>query len=539
MDVKSAFLYGKIEEEVYVYQPPSFEDLNFPDKVYKVEKALYGLHQASKAWYETLSTYLLDNGFLRYLKGQPKLGLWYPKDSPFDLEAYSDSDYAETSLDKKYTTEGCQFLDKRLVIAKDGRCFVDTSEVTTGNTLLNTARLTTAGQRPFNLVADETVHKKRDDRMERAATTTSSLEADLDMKSTTGGCQFLGKWLILWKCKKQTIVANSTTKAEYATEKVKRVNDQEQIQALVDKKKVIITEDNIRSDLRFDDAEGTMCLPSEEIFKGLARMGMIKEIDQDDKIALDDDTQGRKSDDEMFGVNDLSGDEVVTTVANKISVAPTIDVTEDAATKVTTVVPTPRAKGIVFHEQKQSHIPTVSSSKDKGKAKMIESKVTIKKKDQMRMDEEAQQDEETNISWDNTQAIMEDDILLVKRPQAREKEEFSKVQKARLLVDLIEKRKKHFTALRAQEKRNKPPIKAQIRSHMCTYLRNMGGYKHSHLKGRSYDEVKNLFDREMRKINSFIAMDLEAQKSSGKEAQESSTKKQQKVLNLAFLRSKR
>ncbi|GJR03079.1 putative ribonuclease H-like domain-containing protein [Tanacetum coccineum] len=65
MDVKSAFLYGKIEEEVYVCQPPGFEDPNFPDRVYKVEKALYGLHQAPRAWYETLSTYLLDNEFQR------------------------------------------------------------------------------------------------------------------------------------------------------------------------------------------------------------------------------------------------------------------------------------------------------------------------------------------------------------------------------------------------------------------------------------------------------------------------------------------
>ncbi|GKC16225.1 ribonuclease H-like domain-containing protein, partial [Tanacetum coccineum] len=54
---------GLIEEEVYVCQPPGFEDPNFPDRVYKVEKALYGLHQAPRAWYETLSTYLLDNGF--------------------------------------------------------------------------------------------------------------------------------------------------------------------------------------------------------------------------------------------------------------------------------------------------------------------------------------------------------------------------------------------------------------------------------------------------------------------------------------------
>ncbi|GJT16257.1 putative ribonuclease H-like domain-containing protein [Tanacetum coccineum] len=219
MDVKSAFLYGKIEEEVYVCQPLGFEDPDFPDRVYKVEKALYRLHQAPRAWYETLSTYLLDNRFqrgkidktlfirwdkglqvkqkedgifisqdkyvteilkkfgftdvktastpmetqkpllkdedgeevdvhlyrsmigslmyltssrpdimfavcacaryqvnpkvshlhavkriFRYLKGQPKLGLWYPKDSPFDLVAYTDSDYAGASLDRKSTT---------------------------------------------------------------------------------------------------------------------------------------------------------------------------------------------------------------------------------------------------------------------------------------------------------------------------------------------------------------------------------------------------------------------------------------------------
>ncbi|GKB24905.1 putative ribonuclease H-like domain-containing protein [Tanacetum coccineum] len=179
MDVKSTFLYGTIEEEVYVCQPLGFKDLQFPGKVYKVEKALYGLHQAPRAWYETLSTYLLENGFRRgaidktnssrrtkvmqrddgifisqdkfqvtpktshlhvvkmisrYLKGHPKLGLWYPRDSLFDLEAFSDYDYAGASLDRK---------------------------------------------------------------------------------STTGGCQFLGKRLISWKCKKQTIVANPTTKVEY------------------------------------------------------------------------------------------------------------------------------------------------------------------------------------------------------------------------------------------------------------------------------------------------------------------------------------
>nr|GEX96466.1 putative ribonuclease H-like domain-containing protein [Tanacetum cinerariifolium] len=63
MDVKSAFLYGTIDEKVYVMQPPRFQDPAFPAKVYKVEKAMYGLHQAPRAWYGTLSKYLLKNGF--------------------------------------------------------------------------------------------------------------------------------------------------------------------------------------------------------------------------------------------------------------------------------------------------------------------------------------------------------------------------------------------------------------------------------------------------------------------------------------------
>nr|GEY66599.1 putative ribonuclease H-like domain-containing protein [Tanacetum cinerariifolium] len=65
MNVKTIFLYDTIEEEVYVSQPPGFVDPEFPDRVYKVKKALYGLHQAPRAWSKTLSTYLLDNGFRR------------------------------------------------------------------------------------------------------------------------------------------------------------------------------------------------------------------------------------------------------------------------------------------------------------------------------------------------------------------------------------------------------------------------------------------------------------------------------------------
>nr|GEU68009.1 uncharacterized mitochondrial protein AtMg00810-like [Tanacetum cinerariifolium] len=173
----------------------------------------------------------------RYLKGKPHLGLWYPKDSPFDLVAYSDSDYAGVSLDRK---------------------------------------------------------------------------------STTGGCQFLGCRLISWQCKKQTVVATSSTEAEYVatasccvqvlwiqnqlldyctikyaltvnpniyvscikqfwtTVAVKKVNDVIRMQALVYKKKVGVTEARIREALRLDYAEGVECLPNKEIFAELARMGYEK-----------------------------------------------------------------------------------------------------------------------------------------------------------------------------------------------------------------------------------------------------------------------
>ena len=63
MDVKSAFLNGYINEEVYVEQPPGFEDDKKPDHVYKLNKALYGLKQAPRAWYERLRDFLLSKGF--------------------------------------------------------------------------------------------------------------------------------------------------------------------------------------------------------------------------------------------------------------------------------------------------------------------------------------------------------------------------------------------------------------------------------------------------------------------------------------------
>ncbi|GJY60887.1 hypothetical protein Tco_0461544 [Tanacetum coccineum] len=85
----------------------------------------------------------------------------------------------------------------------------------------------------------------------------------------------------------------------------------------------------------------------------------------------------------------------------------------------------------------------------------------------------------------------------------------------------MNKRKKHFAMLRAEEKRRKPPTKAQKRNQMFTYLKNMGGYKHNQLKSKSFKKIQKMFENEMRRVNTFIPMDSEVVKSK-KEIKESS-----------------
>ncbi|GJU97007.1 retrovirus-related pol polyprotein from transposon TNT 1-94 [Tanacetum coccineum] len=108
MDVKSAFLYGKIEEEVYVCQPPRFKDPDFPNRVYKVEKALYGLHQAPRA------CVCDDSNIFGFTKKVLALSLrkMLPPFKKFKLSsmAFTDSDYARVKMDRKSTTGGWQFL---------------------------------------------------------------------------------------------------------------------------------------------------------------------------------------------------------------------------------------------------------------------------------------------------------------------------------------------------------------------------------------------------------------------------------------------
>ncbi|GJR27139.1 putative ribonuclease H-like domain-containing protein [Tanacetum coccineum] len=127
------------------------------------------------------------------------------------------------------------------------------------------------------------------------------------------------------------------------------------------------------------------------------------------------------------------------------------------------------------------------------------------------------QEEEDNIalivSWDNTQAMMEADFELAQRLQTEEQGEITIEERSRLFVELMNKRKKHFAMLRAEEKRRNPQTKAQKNNQMSTILKNMDGYKHHQLKSKSYKEIQKLFDNEIRRVNTFIPMDSEEVKS--------------------------
>ncbi|GKE62496.1 retrovirus-related pol polyprotein from transposon TNT 1-94 [Tanacetum coccineum] len=112
MDVKSAFLNGKLKEEVYVKQPPSFESSEFPDYVCKLDKAFYGLEQAPKAWYDTLSTFLIQNKFaigridntlfIYKSKGDVLLAQVYVDDIIFSSTSYKLCKQFEKPITKKF-----------------------------------------------------------------------------------------------------------------------------------------------------------------------------------------------------------------------------------------------------------------------------------------------------------------------------------------------------------------------------------------------------------------------------------------------------
>ncbi|GKF09987.1 hypothetical protein Tco_0044211, partial [Tanacetum coccineum] len=193
----------------------------------------------------------------------------------------------------------------------------------------------------------------------------------------------------------------------------------------------------------------------------------------------------------------------------------------------------------------------------KGKAKIVEEPMKLKKKDQERIDkevaaklqaefdkeariarEEAERLEQANIalinSWDNVQAMIKADQLLAERLQSREQEELTKEEKARLFMQLLKKKRKHFAAKRAKEKRNRPPTQDQQRNLYTTYLNNMEWYTLKQLKGFKFEVIKDMFNKAFKRVNTFIDYKTElveehSKKAEAEIAQESNEKVEAEV----------
>ncbi|GJU05314.1 hypothetical protein Tco_1121744 [Tanacetum coccineum] len=204
----------------------------------------------------------------------------------------------------------------------------------------------------------------------------------------------------------------------------------------------------------------------------------------------------------QVSTTDMGDEGIITAKIDELTLAQTLIEIKAAKPKVvitaaiTTTTTRPKARGVVVQEPSEfrtSSKAQPSKSKDKGKAIMIEPEVPLKKKDQVALDEDLAR----NIQAQLDAEIIEEERLLAERLQTREREELTDEEKGKLFKELIEKRRKHFATLRAQEKRNKPPTKAQKRSQMSTYLKHMGGYKYKQLMGKSYDEIQKLNEKKV------------------------------------------
>nr|GEW03006.1 retrovirus-related Pol polyprotein from transposon TNT 1-94 [Tanacetum cinerariifolium] len=610
MDFKSVFLYRKIEEEVYVCQPLEFKGLDFPNKVNKVKKALYGLHQAPRAWYETLSIYVLYNGFHRrkidttlfirrykddillvqvyvddiifgstkkelcnafekmthekfqmssmgeltfflglqvkqkqdgifisqdkydedgekadvhmyrsmigslmyltssrpdimfavcacarhkvnpkvshlhavkmifkYLKGQPKFDLWYSKDSPFDLVAYIDSDYAGASLDRKSTTgdknvadlltKAFDFWTTAMAKTINGegqlQALVDGKKVIiTESTKKQKPRKTkrkdtelpqTSG--PTTNVADEAVNEEMGDSLVvvSGVNTPGSDKDSLKLKELMELCTTL----------QSRVLALETTKTTQANEinslkrRVKKLKKKQRLRTHKLKRlyKVGLTA-RVES---FDD--------DEDLGEDASKYGRISDIDTDEGTSL-----VSTHDEQMFDVDqDLGGEEVFVAQQDENVVEKEVDV---AQVQVTTAATTPT---ISIDEPEKSTTTTATAtatataipkpkSQDKGKSKMIEEPVKLKKKDEIMLDEEValKLQEELQVEFEKEQRLA--NYQLAERLQVEEQQELNDKENAKLFMQLLEKRRKFFAAKRSEENRNKPPTQAQQRKIM-------------------------------------------------------------------------
>ncbi|GJU15662.1 putative ribonuclease H-like domain-containing protein [Tanacetum coccineum] len=341
---------------------------------------------------------------------------------------------------------------------------------------------------PSDNVADEVVHKELGDSLVRAATTASSLEAEQDSGGGPRCQETMGDTIAQTRFENVSKHSNDSLLARVLIWRRQKTTQHNEIASLKRRVKKLEKKNRSRT----------------HRLKRLYKVGLTARVESsDDEESLGEDAskQGR--------IDAIDADEEITLVsaAGDIVSAASAATTVSAATTTTATITTvdditlaqaleemkstkPKQKGVVIQEL--------------GKGILMK---PVKKKDQILLDEEtalnlqaefdeeerlarekAEKEQEANIAlietWDDIQAKIDVDHQLAERLQAQEQEELSVKEKATLFQQLLEKRRKHFAAKRAEEKRNKPPTKAQQRKIMCTYLKNMEGYKLKDLKSK-------------------------------------------------------
>ncbi|GKC43348.1 hypothetical protein Tco_1061070 [Tanacetum coccineum] len=401
-------------------------------------------------------------------------------------------------------------------------------------------------------VTDEAVYKELGDSFVRAATTASSLEATQDSGNIT-------------KTRSKATPNESSSLRTTSGGGPRRVKKLEKKRSSRTHKLKRLYKVGLTARVESSSNEKDL---GEDASKQGRRINDIH-VDKDITLVnVQDD-----ADKEMFDVDALNGEEVFVAGQNENVVEEVVDAAQVSTAATTVTITTkeitlaqalealktskPKVKGIVFQEPSTTTtITTISSqqSQDKGKGIMIEEPVKpMKKKVQIMLDEEAalklqaefdeeerlarekaEKEKEANIAlieeWDDIQAKIDADHQLAERLQAQEQEELSDAEKATLFQQLLEKRRKHFAAKRAEERRNKPPTKAQQRQIMCTYLKNMEGYKLKDLKSKGFDSIQEMFDRAFKRVNTFEDFRTELvegkEKRAGEELIQESSKKQ-------------
>ncbi|GJX49620.1 uncharacterized mitochondrial protein-like protein [Tanacetum coccineum] len=308
----------KIEEEVVCICPTTgSKDPDFPDRVYKVEKALYGLHQAPRAWYETLSTYLLDNGFqrgkidktlfIKRHKGDILLVQVYVDDIIFGSTKKELCNAFEKLMHEKFQMSSMGeltfFLGLQVQQKKDGIFisqdkYVDEILKKFGFTEVKTASTPMETQKP--LLKDENgeevdVHMYRSmigslmyltsSRPDIMFAVCACARYQVNLKHTLIVIMLEQAWIgslqqevvnsldvDSGKAKKSLrLMMEKLFRMELELILAKTINGEVQLHALVDGKKIIINESTVRRDLQLEDAKGIDCLPNSTIFEELTR----------------------------------------------------------------------------------------------------------------------------------------------------------------------------------------------------------------------------------------------------------------------------